>query len=190
VDGQQGDGEVQPGLGSLARARRPRDPTRRVGIPKEAAMESDARSTTHPIQQPVATEAEAGSAFDEITYKKGQSFVRMLESFLGEEVSATASANTRRATSSRTPRLPICGTRSVKPPANQSARSPRTGRSNRASRSSKSSATEPGRSSSRRNASRLTTRRARARVEDSPHLFSRGLQRAGQSVDGARRLRK
>ncbi len=64
----------------------PRDPTRRIGSPKEAAMESDARSTTHPIQQPVATEAEANSAFDEITYKKGQSFIRMLESFLGEEV--------------------------------------------------------------------------------------------------------
>ncbi|HEY5992293.1 MAG TPA: M1 family metallopeptidase [Candidatus Udaeobacter sp.] len=64
----------------------PRDPTRRVGIAKEAAMEGDARSTTHPIQQPVATEAEANSAFDDITYKKGQSFLRMLESFLGEEV--------------------------------------------------------------------------------------------------------
>ena len=64
----------------------PRNPTRRVGIPKETAMENDARSTTHPIQQPVATEAEANSAFDDITYKKGQSFIRMLESFLGEEV--------------------------------------------------------------------------------------------------------
>ncbi|HEU5246272.1 MAG TPA: M1 family aminopeptidase, partial [Candidatus Udaeobacter sp.] len=64
----------------------PRDPSRRVGIAKEAAMEGDARSTTHPIQQPVATEAEAGSAFDDITYKKGQSFLRMLESFLGEDV--------------------------------------------------------------------------------------------------------
>ena len=64
----------------------PRDPTRRSGIAKEAAMEGDARSTTHPIQQPVATEAEANSAFDDITYKKGQSFLRMLESFLGEEV--------------------------------------------------------------------------------------------------------
>src|SRR5438034_9370432 len=63
----------------------PRDPTRRTGIAKEAAMEGDARSTTHPIQQPVATEAEANSAFDDITYKKGQSFLRMLESFLGEE---------------------------------------------------------------------------------------------------------
>jgi aminopeptidase N len=64
----------------------PRDPTRRVGIAKEAAMEGDARSTTHAIQQPVKTEAEAGSAFDDITYKKGQSFLRMLESFLGEDV--------------------------------------------------------------------------------------------------------
>jgi aminopeptidase N len=63
----------------------PRDPSRRVGIAKEAAMEGDARSTTHPMQQPVATEAEANSAFDDITYKKGQSFLRMLESFLGED---------------------------------------------------------------------------------------------------------
>jgi aminopeptidase N len=63
----------------------PRDPTRRTGIAKEAAMEGDARSTTHPIQQRVATEAEANSAFDDITYKKGQSFLRMLESFLGKD---------------------------------------------------------------------------------------------------------
>jgi aminopeptidase N len=63
----------------------PRDPTRRIGIAKEAAMEGDARSTTHPIQQRIATEAEANSAFDDITYKKGQSFLRMLESFLGED---------------------------------------------------------------------------------------------------------
>src|SRR5213076_1773619 len=64
----------------------PRDPARRIGIAKEQAMEGDARATTHPIQQKVATEAEANSAFDDITYKKGQSFLRMLESFLGEEV--------------------------------------------------------------------------------------------------------
>lgn len=64
---------------------KPRDPTRRVGIPKEQAMENDARETTHPIQQKIETEAEANNAFDDITYKKGQSFLRMLESFLGEE---------------------------------------------------------------------------------------------------------
>jgi aminopeptidase N len=68
------------------RKNEPRNPTRRVGIAKEQAMESDARSTTHPIQQPVATEAEASSAFDDITYQKGQSFIRMLENFLGQDV--------------------------------------------------------------------------------------------------------
>src|SRR5438477_668578 len=62
----------------------PRDPTRRTGISKELEMEGDARSTTHAIQQPVANESDANSAFDDITYRKGQSFLRMLESFLGE----------------------------------------------------------------------------------------------------------
>lgn len=64
----------------------PRDPARRYGLGKESAMEGDARSTTHPIHQPVANEAEAGSAFDDIAYRKGLSFITMLESFLGEEV--------------------------------------------------------------------------------------------------------
>jgi aminopeptidase N len=63
----------------------PRNPMRRVGIAKEQAMEGDARSTTHPIQQPVANEADANSAFDDITYQKGQSFLRMLESFLDQD---------------------------------------------------------------------------------------------------------
>jgi aminopeptidase N len=63
----------------------PRDPTGRTGIEKEQAMEGDARATTHPIQQKIETEAEANEAFDDITYKKAQSFLRMLESFLGEE---------------------------------------------------------------------------------------------------------
>jgi aminopeptidase N len=64
----------------------PRDPTRRVGFPKDTAMQGDARSTTHPVQQAITTEAQAGSAFDEITYRKGMSILRMLESFLGENV--------------------------------------------------------------------------------------------------------
>jgi aminopeptidase N len=63
----------------------PRNPTRRSGIAKEQAMEGDVRKTTHPIQQPVATEADANTAFDDITYRKGQSFIRMLESYLGED---------------------------------------------------------------------------------------------------------
>ena len=64
----------------------PRDPTRRTGLSRELEMEGDARSTTHPIQQPIATEAEANSAFDDITYRKGQAFLVMLESFLGEDI--------------------------------------------------------------------------------------------------------
>src|ERR671932_800012 len=39
------------------RKQEPRNPTRRVGIPQEQAMEGDPRSTTHPIQQPVENEA-------------------------------------------------------------------------------------------------------------------------------------
>ena len=52
---------------------------------KEYAMILDARATTHPIQQPITDEAQASDAFDEITYLKGQSFLRMLESWLGEQ---------------------------------------------------------------------------------------------------------
>jgi aminopeptidase N len=64
----------------------PRDPNRPIGFPKDTAMQIDARSTAHPVQQPIATEADANNAFDAITYRKGQSIIRMLESFLGEEV--------------------------------------------------------------------------------------------------------
>lgn len=52
---------------------------------RESAMRSDARLSTHPIQQPVADELQAANAFDEITYEKGQSVLRMLESYLGPE---------------------------------------------------------------------------------------------------------
>jgi aminopeptidase N len=51
---------------------------------KENAMDLDARTTTHPIQQTIATESEANSAFDRITYVKGSAFLRMLETYLGE----------------------------------------------------------------------------------------------------------
>ena len=67
----------------------PRDPSRRHGIAKETAMEGDARSTTHPIQQKITNESEASSAFDDITYRKGMAFIQMLESFLGEDVFRT-----------------------------------------------------------------------------------------------------
>jgi len=52
---------------------------------KQGAMAEDARRTTHPIQQPVANETEAMAVFDTITYNKGQAFIRMLESYLGDD---------------------------------------------------------------------------------------------------------
>ena len=52
---------------------------------RNEAMTSDALSTTHPIQQPVATEMDAERQFDEITYNKGQAFIRMLEGYLGHD---------------------------------------------------------------------------------------------------------
>jgi aminopeptidase N len=52
---------------------------------REHVMNLDARKTTHPIQTPVETEAQAADAFDEITYEKGQAFLRMLEAYLGED---------------------------------------------------------------------------------------------------------
>jgi len=55
---------------------------------KQYAMTLDARRTSHPIQQPVADESEAMAAFDGITYNKGQALIRMLESYLGDQVFA------------------------------------------------------------------------------------------------------
>jgi aminopeptidase N len=52
---------------------------------RERVMNLDSRKTTHPIQTPVETEAQAADAFDEITYEKGQAFLRMLEAYLGED---------------------------------------------------------------------------------------------------------
>ena len=52
---------------------------------QESAMRLDARSTTHPIQQVIRSESEAGDAFDVITYQKGQAVIRMLEEWLGED---------------------------------------------------------------------------------------------------------
>ena len=51
---------------------------------KQFAMALDARRTSHPVQQPVADQSEAMTAFDGITYNKGQALIRMLESYLGE----------------------------------------------------------------------------------------------------------
>ncbi|MDB6114185.1 MAG: pepN [Lacunisphaera sp.] len=57
----------------------------RANTQKENAMALDARKTTHPIQRPILNESQANDAFDVISYQKGQSFLRMLEGYLGED---------------------------------------------------------------------------------------------------------
>jgi len=53
---------------------------------KESAMNADARSTVHAIQQHVVDELQADASFDPaITYDKGQAFLRMLEAYLGDD---------------------------------------------------------------------------------------------------------
>jgi aminopeptidase N len=52
---------------------------------RDEVMEKDMLATTNPIQTPVANEAQAANAFNNITYIKGQAFLRMLEAYLGDE---------------------------------------------------------------------------------------------------------
>ena len=56
----------------------------RTRADKEKAMAKDALRTSHPVQQVIEDELEALAAFDDITYLKGLSLVRMLEAYIGE----------------------------------------------------------------------------------------------------------
>jgi puromycin-sensitive aminopeptidase len=51
---------------------------------KAAAMHLDALRSTHPIRTEIRNVAEAGEAFDLITYQKGGAVLRMIEGYLGE----------------------------------------------------------------------------------------------------------
>jgi aminopeptidase N len=56
-------------------------------VSKEAAMRADARAASHAIQQHVTDELQADESFDTaITYGKGEALLRMLESYLGDDV--------------------------------------------------------------------------------------------------------
>ena len=55
-----------------------------VGI-RESAMARDSIASTHPVVQHVDTVEQASQAFDEITYQKGESVIRMLENHVGAE---------------------------------------------------------------------------------------------------------
>jgi aminopeptidase N len=53
---------------------------------REAAMALDARPTTHPIQQKIRDETEAETAFDLISYQKGEQIIRMIEDWLTPDI--------------------------------------------------------------------------------------------------------
>lgn len=52
---------------------------------REETMATDALPSTHPIQQTIHNVSEANSAFDNISYGKGELVIRMLEGWLGED---------------------------------------------------------------------------------------------------------
>jgi aminopeptidase N len=52
---------------------------------RESAMARDAVATTHPVVQKIDTVEQASQAFDQITYSKGESVIRMLEAYVGPD---------------------------------------------------------------------------------------------------------
>jgi aminopeptidase N len=57
----------------------------RATADREQAMTQDARNDTRPIQPPIGRDQQVDDGFDNIVSWKGQSVIRMLEGFLGEE---------------------------------------------------------------------------------------------------------
>jgi puromycin-sensitive aminopeptidase len=55
------------------------------GLSRSQAFDTDALSTTRPIEYPVISPEDAEGMFDILTYEKGAAVVRMLEQYLGEE---------------------------------------------------------------------------------------------------------
>ncbi len=54
-------------------------------VDKQAVMGVDARDGTHPVIRPVVDVQAASTAFDGITYSKGQQVIRTIEAVVGEE---------------------------------------------------------------------------------------------------------
>jgi len=60
---------------------------------QQAAMRLDARTGTHPIITEIPDVFAASTAFDDITYQKGQAVIRMLEDYVGEDAFRTGVRN-------------------------------------------------------------------------------------------------
>ena len=56
-----------------------------LAFDRQGAMSRDARVTTHPIIQHVTTPDQINQAFDDITYRKGEAVIRMLEGAVGPD---------------------------------------------------------------------------------------------------------
>jgi aminopeptidase N len=57
-----------------------------LAFDRQSATTRDARVTTHPIIQHVETVDEISTAFDDITYRKGEAVIRMLEGAVGPDL--------------------------------------------------------------------------------------------------------
>ena len=51
------------------------------------ALELDALKSSHPIEVPVGHPSEVDEIFDDISYNKGASIIRMLHDWIGDDVS-------------------------------------------------------------------------------------------------------
>jgi aminopeptidase N len=63
--------------------------TQSMAFDRQGAMSRDARVTTHPIIQKISTPDEISQAFDDITYRKGEAVIRMLEGSVGADAFRT-----------------------------------------------------------------------------------------------------
>jgi aminopeptidase N len=63
--------------------------TQTMAFDRQGAMSRDARVTTHPIIQHVETPDQISQAFDDITYRKGEAVIRMLEGAVGPDAFRT-----------------------------------------------------------------------------------------------------
>lgn len=68
--------DLNPEWGSL---------TQSLAFDRQGAIARDARVTTHPIIQQVETPDQISQAFDDITYRKGEAVIRMLEGAVGPD---------------------------------------------------------------------------------------------------------
>jgi aminopeptidase N len=63
--------------------------TQSVAFDRQGAISRDARVTTHPVIQHVETPDQISQAFDDITYRKGEAVIRMLEGAVGPDTFRT-----------------------------------------------------------------------------------------------------